>query len=99
MAHLIEISLFAAGILVMHEHLWLGTVSGKLNDSALDYFYFSVTTYSTLGVGDLFPTGAIRLVAGVEALTGFVLIGWSASFTYLSMERSWNQMQTQCSPR
>lgn len=99
LAHLIEICLFAAGFFVMHAHLGLGTVSGKFNDSALDYFYFSVTTYSTLGVGDLFPTGAIRLVAGVEALTGFVLIGWSASFTYLSMERSWNQMQSQCSPR
>jgi len=28
-------------------------------------------------------------VTGTEALTGFLLIGWSASFTYLEMERFW----------
>ena len=27
--------------------------------------------------------------AGVEALNGLLLIGWSASFTYLAMERYW----------
>jgi hypothetical protein len=93
LAHLIEICLFAVGFFVMHAHLGLGSVEGEFNGSMLDYFYFSATTYSTLGVGDLFPTGVIRLVAGIEALTGFVLIGWSASFTYLSMQRSWDQMQ------
>lgn len=30
-------------------------------------------------------------VAGTEALTGFVLIGWSASFTYLEMEKFWRR--------
>jgi hypothetical protein len=99
LAHLLEICIFAAGFFLMQEHLGLGSVAGQFNGSALDYFYFSATTYSTLGVGDLFPTGSIRLVAGIEALTGFVLIGWSASFTYLSMQRSWDQMQSQPAPR
>jgi hypothetical protein len=90
---LAEICLFAAGFFIMHEHLGLGSVKGEFNGSPLDYFYFSATTYSTLGVGDLFPVGVIRLVTGVEALTGFVLIGWSASFTYLTMERSWDQTE------
>jgi Ion channel len=93
LAHLAEICLFAAGFFIMHEYLGLGSVKGEFNGSLLDYFYFSATTYSTLGVGDLFPVGVIRLVAGVEALTGFVLIGWSASFTYLTMERSWDQTE------
>jgi hypothetical protein len=99
LAHLLEICVFAAGFFLMHEHLGLGSVAGQFNGSALDYFYFSATTYSTLGVGDLFPTGPIRLVAGIEALTGFVLIGWSASFTYLSMQKSWDQMQSQTAPQ
>jgi hypothetical protein len=99
LAHLVEICLFAAGYLLMHAYLGLGSVKGEFNGSALDYFYFSATTYSTLGVGDLFPTGVIRLVAGLEALTGFVLIGWSASFTYLSMQRSWDRMQSRSKPR
>jgi hypothetical protein len=31
----------------------------------------------------------MRLIAGVESLNGLVLIGWSASFTYLEMARFW----------
>lgn len=93
LAHLIEICLFAVGFFLMHAQFGLGAIGGH-NGTPLDYFYFSATTYSTLGVGDLFPTGALRLVAGVEALTGFVLIGWSASFTYLTMQRSWDQLES-----
>ena len=93
LAHLIEICLFAVGFFLLHAQLGLGAIAGHFEGTVLDYFYFSATTYSTLGVGDLFPTGAIRLVAGVEALTGFVLIGWSASFTYLSMQRSWDRLE------
>jgi Ion channel len=99
LAHLLEICIFAAGYFLMHEHLGLGSVAGAFSGSTLDYFYFSATTYTTLGVGDLFPTGAIRSVAAVEALSGFVLIGWSASFTYLSMQRSWDQAQSQFASR
>lgn len=99
LAHLVKICIFAAGYFLMHEHLGLGSVAGAFSGSALDYFYFSATTYTTLGVGDLFPTGAIRLLAAVEALNGFVLIGWSASFTYLSMQKSWDQAQSQLEAR
>jgi hypothetical protein len=45
--------------------------------------------HSTLGIGDLHPSGVMRLIAGVESLDGLVLIGWSASFTYLAMEEYW----------
>jgi diguanylate cyclase (GGDEF)-like protein len=31
----------------------------------------------------------MRLLAGAEALNGLLLIGWSASFIYISMERFW----------
>jgi hypothetical protein len=55
-AHLVEICLYAAGLYATHELLGLGSIQGHFAGSALDYFYFSATTYSTLGVGDLFPT-------------------------------------------
>ena len=90
-AHLAEICLFAAAYAIMHEFPLFGTIDGEFNATGLDYFYFSITSYTTLGVGDLFPHGAFRLIAGMQALTGFVLIGWSASFTYLAMERFWGQ--------
>ena len=67
--------------------------AGNLSDSTAfslsTCMYFSAATYTSLGFGDLTPTGPVRLLAGVEALNGLLLIGWSASFTYLSMERFW----------
>ena len=53
------------------------------------FLYFSAETCSSLGVGDLIPNGPIRLLAGTEALNGLLLIGWSASYAYLAMERFW----------
>jgi hypothetical protein len=54
-----------------------------------DFVYFSAMTYSTVGFGDVVPTGAIRFMAGLEALTGFVMLTWSASYTVLEMQRDW----------
>ena len=48
-----------------------------------------MATYTTIGFGDLAPVGPIRFLAGTQGLVGFVLISWSASFTYLEMERCW----------
>ena len=86
--HIVEIMLFAAAFYIMGR-TGLGELSGAYNATPADYFYFSIATYSTLGIGDIIPQGAIRMVAGVEALAGLLLIAWSASFTYLMMERLW----------
>jgi hypothetical protein len=37
------------------------------------------------------PSGSLRLLAGVEALNGLLLIGWSASYVYIAMERFWRE--------
>jgi len=42
-----------------------------------------------MGLYGATPVGPIRLIAAVEALNGLLLIGWSASFTYISMEKFW----------
>lgn len=86
-AHLTEASLYAVVYYVMHGHLGLGTIDGALTQSLTDYFYFSITSYTTLGFGDVYPTGPLRIVAGIESLNGVVLIGWSTSYTYLAMQR------------
>jgi hypothetical protein len=51
--------------------------------------YFSAETYTSVGYGDVVPVGHVRLLAGIEALNGLVLIGWTASYTYIAMERFW----------
>lgn len=51
--------------------------------------YYSGVVYSTLGLGDMVPYGALRMITNVESLTGFILIGWTVSFTYLAMVKFW----------
>lgn len=91
LAHLVEITLYAAAFAVMHDHFGLGRLEGALSGGFSDFMYFSLTSYTTLGVGDIYPTGPMRLLTGIEALNGLVLIGWSASFTYLAMEEFWTE--------
>jgi hypothetical protein len=86
--HVAEIWIFGAGYYLMASAPELSNVVGAQNN-LLDMVYFSAVVYSTLGLGDLLPTGAIRFMAGTEALTGFLLISWSASFTFLEMQRFW----------
>ena len=88
-AHLLEASLYAVAYYTLQTHAGIGGLAGHLEGDLLDYFYFSMATYTTLGIGDVHPSGMVRLIAGVESLNGLVLIGWSASFTYLTMEKFW----------
>jgi hypothetical protein len=46
-------------------------------------------TFTTVGAGAVHLSGPIRFLNGTEALTGLVLITWSASFTFLEMTRFW----------
>jgi hypothetical protein len=66
-----------------------GHVVGMEGPNLLDAVYLSAVTYTTVGFGDMVPVGALRFVTGTEALTGLVLVTWSASFTFIEMEKFW----------
>jgi voltage-gated potassium channel Kch len=51
--------------------------------------YFSIVTYTTVGYGDVLPSQQWRLLAGVEALTGILMSGWSAAF-FFSIANTWH---------
>lgn len=53
---------------------------GRAAPDFMGYFYFSLVNMTTLGRGDLTPTGHLRFLAGVEAFQGFMLITASGSF-------------------
>lgn len=63
---------------------------GSPEPDILNCAYFSFATYTTLGYGDISPVGALRFLAGLEALTGLVLITWTASFMYFEMRQYWS---------
>jgi len=88
-AHTIEVWLFAIAYYLFVDMLGLGGFGGPHHGTVIDYVYFSAVTYTSLGFGDVYPIDNVRLIAGVEALTGLLMIGWSASFTYLAMEKFW----------
>jgi hypothetical protein len=88
--HVVEIWIFAGALWGLLQVPGAGAVTGPAVH-IFDLVYLSASTFTTVGYGDLAPSGAIRFVCGTEALTGFVLIAWSASFTYLEMERYWRK--------
>ena len=83
-AHILEIVLFGFGYYLAQalELGDLGHFAGGKTAGLRDCVYFSFVTYTTLGYGDIFPRGALRFLAGVEAITGLVLITWTASFLF-----------------
>lgn len=89
-AHAIEIWMFALAYYFMSKAEGWGNLQGNYNGSLMDTAYFSFTTFTTLGFGDITPHGHIRYLTGIESLTGLVLITWTASFLYFEMQRYWN---------
>lgn len=88
-AQLISVGLYALSYFAMQEAGGFGALAGETEGTFLDFIYFSLMSYTTLGVGDIYPTGAMRFVSGIQALNGFALIGWTASFAYTLMRQGW----------
>jgi hypothetical protein len=86
LAHIVEIWVFAGGYWLA-EQLGLGNID-TIKDP-FDYIYYSSMVYTTVGFGDLIPSAEMRMLTSAEALGGLALITWSASFTYLQMQRLW----------
>lgn len=87
--HIVEVLIFAIGYMIASRTFGLGTLVGEADASLRDFIYYSMVSYTSLGLGDIFPTGGLRLITGIEALVGLLMITWSASFTFLYMQRFW----------
>jgi hypothetical protein len=81
--------MFGIAYFLMINYGDFGSLQGNFDGSLLDHVYFSFTTYTSLGIGDIEPIGDIRFLAGLEALTGLALITWSASFMFIEMRKFW----------
>ena len=66
-----------------------GSFEGARKIEFLDYFFFSSESFSALGLGDIYPVRSLRMLASIESINGLLLIGWSTSFTFLTMQRYW----------
>lgn len=89
--HVLEIWIFGLGYYVLSRDPAFGAIAPTAAIGFLDLVYFSAVTFTTVGYGDFVPTGAMRFLTGTEALTGFVLLTWSAAFTFVEMQRYWGR--------
>ena len=74
-AHLVEVGLYTGAYALGDSALGLGALSGRAVAGPLDYFYFSIVSYTSLGLGDV--------------LNGLLLIAWSGSFIYIAVGHLW----------
>jgi voltage-gated potassium channel len=51
--------------------------------------YFSIVTFTTVGYGDITLQGSWRLLAGIEAMNGILLLGWSSASLYNVIRHLW----------
>lgn len=92
LAHLVEIWVFSAAIRLLLIYGDAGYLRGDFQMEHRDLFYFSAVTYTSLGSATG-PIGDVRVFVAIEALTGLVLITWTASFLFLIMQRNWEHRQ------
>jgi hypothetical protein len=87
LVHFMEMLAYALVFFLVRDEFRTGTLVGAFSDSFITYVYFSMETYTSLGFGDILPQGASRLLVGIEALNGLLLLGWSASYILIMMQR------------
>lgn len=64
----------------------LGIIGNTRPDSPVVHefwasLYYSVVTFTALGYGDFYPQGIGRALVGMQALTGYIVLGLLASVT------------------
>lgn len=87
LAHTVAVWIFGLTYYALDHWFDFGTLAGNITHELLEYIYFSAVSYSSLGLGDVYPTGGLQLLVGVEAILGLIMIGWSVTFTYLVTEK------------
>ncbi len=90
-AHIIEVWVFSIVYYLLLLDVSFGTIQYNNELTFLDNIYFSFVTYTSLGYGDMVPIGLLRFTAGLEVLTGLVLIAMTASFMYVQIEKFWSE--------
>jgi hypothetical protein len=76
--------------------LWAYAYRQLLPDGELQTFeaalYFSFVTFTTLGYGDITLSEGWRLLSGIQALNGILLVGWTTAYLFAVVQRTWEGM-------
>ena len=78
------IVLLVLGLMAIHTaQVWLYAVAYLMVDALPDFetaLYFSTSSFTTIGYGDVVLDRRWRLVAAIEGANGLLLFGWSTAF-------------------
>lgn len=88
---LVLISLHTAEVFVWS--LVLRLLPGGGLSSLEEAMYLSFVTFTTLGYGDVTLQGPSRMLTGIEALNGVLLIGWSTALSFAVIQRLWERTE------
>jgi len=88
--HLLKVLVFTSALfLLMHFieiMLWAITYRQLVAVDELksfgEAFYFSIVTFTTLGYGDITLSEQWRILSGVEAVNGILLVGWTTALLF-----------------
>lgn len=90
--HLLEIGAYAGIFFLSAGPLGAGSFKGVPPHSPMAYFYYAAEAYASLGYGDAYPTGDLRLISSVAPLNGILLLTWSGSFLF-SLVEDWRSRE------
>lgn len=83
--HTAEIVFFALGFRATEAWVLPGALHALTRWE--DYLYLSFVSFTTLGMTDLQIAGPIRILVGMQALGGFMVLTWSATFLYETAQK------------
>jgi len=93
--HLVEIGAYAGIFALSVGPFALGSFHGLPPRSPMAFFYYAAEAYASLGYGDVYPTGDLRLVTSIAPLNGILLLTWSGSFLF-SLVEDWRSRENHC---
>lgn len=83
------------GILLAHTvEIWVWAVFYQVVHALPDFessLYFSTSTFTTVGFGDIVLNADWRLISSFQSAIGFILFGWSTAFIFEVMTQLYKQ--------
>lgn len=93
LASLIDTAIVLVFLHVLEIMVWAGAYRMLIPSNELETLekavYFSFVTFTTLGYGDITLSEGWRLLSGIQALNGILLVGWSTALIFSVVQRSW----------
>lgn len=92
----ISLSLTIIGIFAAHiVEIWVWAIFYYFVEEIQNWesaLYFSTSSFTTVGYGDLVLSEEWRLLGSIEAINGMILFGWSTAFILAGVRRIYGHL-------